>query len=272
VCRLEEGGVPIVDSHCHASECWYEPIEALLEQMARSGVDKAILIQILGQYDNSYQVDCVRRFPDRFASVVIVDTEQPDAPRTLERLAEQGASGVRLRASVRSPGQDPLAIWRAAERLGLAVSVAGSGEAVASDDFQQLVEALPRLKIVVEHYGGVQRPGAEPQPELRQRVYGLARRPNVYIKVHGLGEIAQRAMPVRAPFPFVEPVPPILEEILAAFGAEKMMWGSDFPPVSYREGYGRSLSFVRERLAGASAADQALIFGGTALEVFPVRG
>src|SRR5215212_5476596 len=78
-CRLEEGGVPIVDSHCHASECWYEPIEALLEQMARSGVDQAVLRQIAGQYDNSYQADCVRRFPARFASVVIVDTEQPDA-------------------------------------------------------------------------------------------------------------------------------------------------------------------------------------------------
>jgi L-fuconolactonase len=51
-----------------------------------------------------------------------------------------------------------------------------------------------------------------------------------------------------------------------------MMWGSDYPPVSQREGYGRSLSFVRERLAGASAAEQGLIFGGTASAVFPVRG
>jgi len=263
--------VPIVDSHCHASECWYEPIEALLEQMARSGVDQAILIQILGQYDNGYQVECLRRFPGRFASVVIVDTDQPDAPRALERLAEGGASGVRLRATVRSPGDDPLAIWRAAERLGLAVSAPGSAEAFASDDFRQLVEALPRIKIVVEHYGGVQRPGAEPQPELRQRVYALARYRNVYIKIGGLGEIAQRAMPVRTPFPFVEPVPPIVEEIRAAFGAEKMMWGSDYPPVSQREGFGRALSYVRDRLAGASAAEQELIFGGTALAVFPVR-
>jgi L-fuconolactonase len=268
----EEGGVPVVDSHCHVSECWYEPVEALREQMARSGVDQAILIQILGQYDNRYQVECLRRFPGTFASVVIVDTDQPDAPRALERLAEEGASGVRLRATTRSPGDDPLAIWRAAERLGLAVSVAGSGDVFASDDFRQLVEALPRLKIVVEHYGGVQRPGAEPRPELRRRVYDLSGRPNVYIKVHGLGEIAQRAMPVRTPFPFVEPVPPILEEILAAFGPARMMWGSDYPPVSQREGYGRSLAYVRDRLASLSSADQGLVFGQTALEVFPVRG
>ena len=77
--------MPTADSHCHASECWYEPIEALLEQMARSGVDHAILIQILGQYDNSYQAECVRRYPDRLRSVVIVDTSRPDAPAELER-------------------------------------------------------------------------------------------------------------------------------------------------------------------------------------------
>jgi L-fuconolactonase len=268
---IEEGGVPVVDSHCHASECWYEPVEALLEQMARSGVDNAILIQILGQYDNGYQTECLRRFPGRFASVVIVDTDRPDAPAELARLAEQGASGVRLRATTRSPGGDPLAVWRAAERLGLAVSAPGGQDAFASDEFRELVEALPRLKIVVEHYGGVSRPGADPRPELRQRVYGLARYPHVYIKVHGLGEIAQRAMPVRTPFPFVEPVPSVLDEIHAAFGADRMMWGSDYPPVSQREGYGRALSFVRERLAHLSAAEQALIFGGTALAVFPVR-
>jgi len=213
----------------------------------------------------------VHRFPGRFANVVIVDTDRPDAPETLARLADQGASGVRLRATIRSPGDDPLAIWRAAERLGLAVSAPGSADAFASDDFRQLVEALPRLKIVVEHYGGVQRPGAEPRPELRQRVYALARYPNVYIKIGGLGEIAQRALPVRSPFPFVEPVPPIVPEILAAFGAEKIMWGSDFPPVSQREGFGRALSFVRDQLAGASAAEHDAIFGGTALAVFPVR-
>jgi L-fuconolactonase len=264
--------VPIVDSHCHASECWYEPIESLLDEMGRCGVDQAILIQIGGQFDNSYQTECLRRYPGRFASVVIVDTDRPDAPAELARLAEEGASGVRLRAALRSPGDDPLAIWRAAERLGLAVSAPGSADAFASDDFRQLVEALPRLKIVVEHYGGVQRPGAEPRPELRQRVYALARHPNVYIKIGGLGEIAQRAMPVRSPFPFVEPVPPIVPEILAAFGAEKIMWGSDFPPVSQREGFGRALSFVRDQLAGASVAEHDAIFGGTALAVFPVRG
>src|ERR1700674_2591884 len=111
-----------VDSHCHASLQWYEPIETLLYEMDRNDVEQAVLIQIMGQYDNSYQQECVQRYPDRFANVVLVDAQQSDAPATLERLAETGARGVRISAGTRSPGADPLALWRAAARLGLPVS------------------------------------------------------------------------------------------------------------------------------------------------------
>src|ERR1051326_3923099 len=88
--------VRIVDSHCHAAVGWYEPVEVLLHQMDRNGVEQAALIQINGQSDNSYQTECVRRYPDRLRSVVIVDVASPDAPVELERLAADGATGVRL--------------------------------------------------------------------------------------------------------------------------------------------------------------------------------
>ena len=55
----------VVDTHCHALPYWFEPVEILLHQMARNGVDKAVLIQINGIYDNSYLVECMRRFPGR---------------------------------------------------------------------------------------------------------------------------------------------------------------------------------------------------------------
>src|SRR5579859_1824117 len=103
----------IVDSHCHVSDCWYEPVESLLFQMDRNGVEKAILIQMNGQANNAYQAACVRKYPGRFASVVVVDAGRTDAPATLERLAAEGASGVRLSPGTRSPGDDPLAIWHA---------------------------------------------------------------------------------------------------------------------------------------------------------------
>ena len=39
----------IVDSHCHVSPVWYEPVESLLFHLDRNGVELAVLIQMNGQ-------------------------------------------------------------------------------------------------------------------------------------------------------------------------------------------------------------------------------
>src|SRR5690349_15354010 len=188
--------MPIVDTHCHVSQVYYEPVEVLLFQMDRAGVDHAVLVQMREEYDNEYQFECERRYPGRFASVVLVDHTRPDALTQLARLAEQGAAGVRFRADVRSPGDDPLAIWREAERLGIAVSCQGGGGALASPEFAELVAAVPRLPIVLEHLAGQHGLSGRGQAAERsgnrqvddsglQAVLGLARFPNVYVKITG---------------------------------------------------------------------------------------
>jgi L-fuconolactonase len=50
-----------------------------------------------------------------------------------------------------------------------------------------------------------------------------------------------------------------------------MMWGSDYPPVSAREGYGNSLHLPMKQLGSRSEEDRALIFGGTVRRLFPPR-
>lgn len=268
--------MPIVDTHCHASPAWYGPVESLLGEMGRNGVDAAILIQIQGQFNNEYQFECIRRYPGTFASVVVIDTAAPDAVRTLERLAERGASGVRFMATTRSAGDDPLLLWRAAARLGLPVSCAGSAATFSSDDFAALVAALPELPIVIEHLGSLSTSqDDEAEREARARVFALARFPNTYIKIPGLGEFCRRALPVAEPFPFARPLPDYLARVYAAFGPARMMWGSDYPPVAGREGYANALRLPLaelEQIPGFSADDRARIFGGTALEVFKLRG
>lgn len=257
----------IADSHCHAALGWYEPIEVLLSQMDRNGVELAALIQINGQTDNSYQAECVKRYPDRLRSVVLVDASQPDAISQLEQLVSEGATGVRLPPGARSPGDDPLAIWRKAAELGITVSSGGSREAFADPAFAAVFEACPTLPIVIEHLGGLKWSDlSEGGP--RPPMFELSRFPNAYIKIHGLGEFSQRAMPVREPFPFVEPIAPLLEMAYDAFGASRIMWGSDYPPVSMREGYGNALRFTMERLADKSEDERALMFGGVTARLF----
>jgi L-fuconolactonase len=260
----------VVDTHCHASPYWFEPVETLLDEMTRNSVDKATLVQFFGVYDNSYLIECMRRFPGRFSVVALVDVQRPDAPEQLAQLKEQGVEGIRFNTGMRSPGRDPLAVWRKAAELGMVASVMGTVEGYAAPEFESLVKELPDLKIVIEHLGGVGAyfgPGRADKTvpyETYQTVLELAKYPNTSMKMPGLGEFCARPMPFRQPFPFGE-VPPLIEMAIDAFSPQRLMWGSDFPPVAAREGYRNALQFPVERLQSRSEEDdRELIFGKTA--------
>ena len=145
----------IVDTRYHVSPFWYEPVETLLYQMNSNGVDKALLIQ-RGQvriFDNSYLIECLRGFPGRFSAVGVVDTNSSDAPDRLEEWVNRGLEGIRLRATLQSPGIDSLAIWSKATELGIAVSVQGTVEEFSSPEFENVIKELPSLNIILEHLG-----------------------------------------------------------------------------------------------------------------------
>lgn len=259
----------IIDSHCHVSPIWYEPVEVLLHQMDRNGVAQAVLIQMLGQFDNSYQQNCLQHHAGRFASVIAVDPARSDALVQLRRLADDGASGLRLRPTARSSSDDPLAIWRAAESLGLPISCVGNTASFSTAEFARLIESVPNLVLVLEHLGGTSTPDAtEEALTARRQVFELARYPNVYLKLPGLGELVPRSPQLPAEGCPFEPSPAIVHQALECFGAARLMWGSDFPPVATREGYANALRWCREALADAPRQAQAAIFGGNAQRIF----
>ncbi|MBI2908550.1 MAG: amidohydrolase [Chloroflexi bacterium] len=254
----------VVDSHAHASPLWFEPIEVLLYQMNVNEVAKTVLIQFASNYDNDYLIECLRRFPGRFSACVVVDTNSPDAPARLEDLAARGATGVRLLCKTRSPGSDNLAIWRKAEGLGMTVSLLGSAEELGSDEFHRIVETFPALKIVIEHFG---KPGGEQAPyTVYRRALSLAKHPNTYMKLGGLGELCKRLAPFRPPY-FTE-VPPYIKMAVEAFGPQRLMYGSNFPPVSHKEGYRVALHALMDYLSYLSQDGLQWIFGQTALQAW----
>ncbi len=162
-----------------------------------------------------------------------------------------------------------MSIWRQAAALGLPISCAGSAQAFADPAFAQVLEAMPTTTVVIEHLGSVNIPDGESAPYLlRRTVFDLARYPHVAIKFHGLGEICPRRQPFPQPFPFDRSYLALFDLALAAFGAERMLWGSDFPPVSGREGYANALRWPQEHFAARPAPDQTALFGGTAQRIF----
>ena len=209
---------PIIDTHCHASPYWFEPVEILLDEMERAGVNQAVLTQFFGVYDNSYLLEAVARFPGRFAVIAIVDHDRPDAPARVAELHNQGVEGIRFNCAWRAPegSEDPLALWRRCADLGIVASVMGTVEQYADPDFEDIIRELPNLTIVMEHLAGVGAyfgPGRAdktiPLGTYRQAL-ALAQYPNVYMKIPGLGEFCPRPMPFRQPVPF-DDIPPLIE-------------------------------------------------------------
>lgn len=262
--------VEIYDTHVHCSLVYFQPIESLIAEMDRAGVVHGSLTQFFGQYDNEYQFQVQQRFPGRFGNIVHVDGTKPESVQQLKSYAERGACGVRLDPGVRTAGSDPYAVWKGAAAAGLSISVfGGSVKSLLTEEFAKIVDMLPQTPFVLEHQAGDYNNFA-PTDDVKA-AFALSRYPNTYIMIGGLGEFSRRANPVTRPLPFVQPIPPVIDLAYDAFGAKRMMWGSDFPASAPREGYYHSLQWTMDYLSTKSITDREWIFGRTGRTVFPVK-
>jgi len=261
----------IIDTHCHVSQVWFEPVETLLFHLNRHGVAHAILTQLLGQADNTYQQQCVERYPGRFSSVVAVDPAAPDAPQRLRALAAAGARGVRLRPDTRSTGDDPLALWRAAADSGLVVSCVGPAASFLTAQFRELLSTFPELPVLGEHLGGWGRPDCDGTPATLEGIKALAAHANFNLKVPPLGQLVKRGPSLPASGRTLELAPAHAAlELLGCYGPQRMCWASDFPVVSSREGYANALAWSLELFAQVPSSAREQVFSGTAQRLFHI--
>jgi L-fuconolactonase len=260
----------IFDVHIHCSLVYFQPVESLIAEMDRAGVPHGSLTQFFGQYDNEYQFQVQQRYPGRFGNIVHVDGTKPEAASQLQAYANRGACGVRLDPGVRTAGGDPYAVWKGAAAAGLSISVfGGTVKSLLTDEFAKIVEMLPQTKFVLEHQAGDYNNFAAIDDV--KAAFALSRYPNTYIMIGGLGEFSRRSTPLTRPLPFAQPIPPVLDMAYDAFGAQRMMWGSDFPASAPREGYYHSLLWTMDYLSTKSIQEREWIFGGTGRTVFPVK-
>ncbi len=262
-----------VDTHCHVLDTWFEPVEVLLFQMARADVDKAVLVQLSTNYDNSYLVECSDRFPGRFAIVGAVDTSAPDCLEKLEYWAGLGVIGVRLTPMQKSAGKDPLAVWKKANTLGMLVDLwalhgPDAMKGFVSDEYTGLVERFPQMPFIIEHLGFVANDPDPPYADFK-RILALNRYANVFLKLPGFGEFVPRPVPHRSPPYDFDAIPPFIDMALDAFGPDRVMVGSDHPRCSDWEGYSNVFGYLREYLGRLLNADEmAAVLGATAERIY----
>lgn len=241
--------------------------DQLIAAMDEVGVDGAILVSpwTLYRYDASYVIDVQRQHPGRIALSKPFDPlGEGVGDQVVEWATQPGVVAARImmagrqRSAEDDAGID--AICRAAGGCGLPVCVLAWGQL---DRFEAVVRRHPDTQFVLDHLGLSQpfEPPVPPEPFAGlPTVLALAAYPNLAIKVTGAATLSHE------PFPF-DDLWPHLEQVFAAFGLDRCLWGTDWTRavelVTYREAVDAFASTDR-----LSESDREQLMAGSASRVF----
>jgi predicted TIM-barrel fold metal-dependent hydrolase len=246
---------------------------ALLEQMEQNGVDGALIVQPINhKYDHSYVIQAIKAHPDRFKGMLLHDPtlSEEDAIAHLEELAAQGFVGVRFnpylwpklgekRWAPMSQGAG-LAVYKRCAELKMPVGVmCFQGLPLHFEDILELLKASPDTTLIFDHFGFTSVDDTAAFDQLLQ----LANYKNVYVKISALFRLND-------PFPYERVQKERFQPLVEAFGADRLMYGSDFPYVLEQpQGYAM-VDLVSSWVSDEK--DRIAIMGGTAERVFGLWG
>jgi L-fuconolactonase len=126
----------------------------------------------------------------------------------------------------------------------------------------ELACRFPKLNIVIDHCG---KPDVDktPNTQWQKDLAKLAQCPKVTIKICGLPAQFAPAFDEKSALHYIT-------EVFALFGADRVMWGSDWPVVKLASDYLSWLSFCQRccRLLNLSQPQQTSLFYQTAIDVY----
>jgi L-fuconolactonase len=213
----------------HGDRAWWtdgdQGLPALLSEMDAAGVERAVIVQAVGPYGHDCRcaIAAVADCPERLRLVGSIDMSGPDPAGALRDLAATAPlHGVRLfgvdgnRPDWLSDGRAD-AVWAAAAELRCTVVATLFAADLAS--LRPLVETHPTVPVAVDHAGFPELGGTRPLPGL-PHVLALADLEAVNVKISSHLLLAARRVGDPAD---------LVDRLVAAFGADRLSWGSDFP-------------------------------------------
>jgi L-fuconolactonase len=233
--------------------------------LASNGVGGCVAVQADQSLDETrFLIDLARRHPFIKGVVGWVDLRSPRLEASLDEFrADPLLRGVRHVAQ--AEGDDFLEredVIRGISRLarsGLTYDILIVERQLPAA--LALTSRLPDQRFVLDHLA---------KPRVKDRtiepwttaIRELARRPNVFCKVSGLVTEAdwRHWLP--------GDLRPYLDVAFDAFGAERLMWGSDWPVCLVAATYEQVLGTVVEYASALSQTEQEGLFGGNAARIY----
>jgi predicted TIM-barrel fold metal-dependent hydrolase len=254
--------------------------EAVFAFWDQIGVERGTGVQYNSTYgtDNSYLLDMSNQHPKRIIPVVILSPTDAKTPATLQQWAKGNhLAGVRFTGAPNAQGEVAYLsdasrdTWAAANELGITIVLMPLGTQIplALTKVADFAERYPNVKIAMDHIGF-------PRPELLPETFGLtpehmalAAHKNVYYKYTSFLISEMEGGAKTAGKPMVD-LKPFLQHMVGVFGADHLMWGSDYGNVEVDD-----LEYVKRALAsaeGLKTREKKALFYDTARSVFVPGG
>jgi L-fuconolactonase len=126
-----------------------------------------------------------------------------------------------------------------------------------------LADAVPGARLVLDHCGKPAIAAGDYEP-WAAFVSEIAARPNVFCKLSGLVTEADWTQWT------VDDLRPYAAHVLASFGPDRVMFGSDWPVCELAATYDQVHEAARALTAGLSTSDQEEVFAGAATRAYPI--
>jgi predicted TIM-barrel fold metal-dependent hydrolase len=238
--------------------------ETLLEHARPCGVSRVVLVQMsFYGFDNSYMLDAIRRYPDVFRGIAVVDDSHPKPQDEMLLLAHQGVRGFRIilesdpRTRLATPGME--AMWRCASESRLVLGLLAGPDALPSID--AMCTRFPEAPVVIDHMGRVGSDGQIRDADVRA-LSNLARHPEVCVKISAFYALGR----TQAPY---DDLAPLIRTLYEAYGPKRLMWASDSPfQVQPPHTYRGSVDLIRNRLAFLPDENREWLLRKTAERIF----
>ncbi|GAA4342179.1 amidohydrolase family protein [Microbacterium rhizosphaerae] len=275
----------VIDAHQHVwdleqvSYPWLTPetgilrrtyaIEELIPDLDACGVDATILVQAADSVEDTRWMQRVAARHPRVAGIVgWVPLEDPARAADLldDYASDPRIVGIRHLIHnepdgdwlVRPAVQDGLALL--AER-GLTFDVVAVNERHLRH-VSTIAKNHPSLRLVIDHLGKPPIAAGEWMP-WAGALAEAAEGPNVYAKLSGLNTAAAAGWAARDLAPYVD-------HAFEVFGAERLMYGGDWPVTLLAGDYRSVWQATAELLAERSEAERAAVLGGTAASFYRI--
>lgn len=268
-------GPLVIDTHAHIyseDETHYPPVAkplrppgisgwvASLERLAKqNGVAGVCIVQTSTFYgwDNRFICETAARTGEWTAGVTTLDPEDPRSTGLIREFVKK----YDIRALRSIPGKDGRmdspgvqALWKTCSELGITVNVlCGRSN---TDALARMLEKFPGQRVVIDHCLNL-RAGRDRDAVLAD-LLRLSKYANAHAKLTFLPTGSAE------PYPFRDMHEPC-RRIIAAFSADRCIWGSDFPCELWtpKSSYAQNLRLFTEEL-GLEAAVKEAILGKTA--------